>query len=157
MTGRILTVDAMHTPREFCRRVRELQGDDIVIVKNNQPTVREDLEDFFEDRQAERRTWQSDVQVEKGHGRLERRQVWTSPDMNDWFAKEWRDVAQVFRLQREVRTLKTGEVPQMLATLNNVVLALMEMLAVSNVAAKMREFAAFPEQALRLLLSGSEN
>jgi hypothetical protein len=45
----------------------------------------------------------------------------------------------------------------MLATLNNVVLALMEMLAVSNVAAQMREFAAFPERALQLLLSGWEN
>ncbi len=52
---------------------------------------------------------------------------------------------------------RTGKVPQMLATLNNVVLALMEMLAVSNVAAKMHEFAAFPEQALQLLLSGLEN
>ena len=48
---------------------------------------------------------------------------------------------------------RTGKVPQMLATLNNVVLALMQMLAVSNVAGQMREFAAFPEQALRLLLS----
>ena len=132
--------------------------------------------------------------------------------MNDWFAKEWCDVAQVYRLERHVRTLKTGElhrelvyglsslsqqrtparqlgkfvrrhwaienelhwrrdvtlgedscqsrtgkVPQMPATLNNVVLALMEVLAVSNVAAQMREFAAFPEQALQLLLDGGEN
>jgi hypothetical protein len=49
---------------------------------------------------------------------------------------------------------RTGKVPQMLATLNNVVLALMQMLAVSNVAGQMREFAAFPERALRLLLLG---
>ncbi len=212
VTGRILTVDAMHTQREFCRRVRQLQGDYLVIVKANQPGVRLDLEDFFEDRQADRRTWLSDEQVEKGHGRLERRQIWTSPDMNDWFAKDWCEVAQVFRLQREVRMLKTGEVqhevvsglsslspqrtparamntlvrrhwavenelhwrrdvtlgedgcqsrtgkvPQMLATLNNAVLALMEMLAVSNVAAQTREFAAFPERALELLLSGGKN
>lgn len=212
VTGRILTVDALHTQREFCRRVRELQGDYLVIAKGNQPTLREDLEAFFEDRQADRRTWQSHEQIEKGHGRLERRLIWTSPDMNSWFAKDWCDVAQVFRLEREVRTLKTGKlqyevvyglsslsqqrtpaadlnilarrhwavenelhwrrdvtlgedrcqsrtgkVPQMLATLNNVVLALMKMLAVSNVAAKMREFAACPEQALRLVLSGAEN
>ncbi len=212
VTGRILTVDALHTQREFCRRVRELQGDYTVIAKDNQPTVHEDLQDFFEDRQADRRTWQSDEQIEKGHGRLERRLIWTSPDMNDWFAKDWCDVAQVFRLEREVRKLKTGEVhhevvyglsslsqqrtpaaqmntlvrrhwavenalhwrrdvtlgedacqsrtrtvPQMLATLNNVVLALMEMLAVSNVAAQMRVFAAFPEQALRLVLLGADN
>ncbi len=82
VTGRILTVDAMHTQREFCARIRQLQGDYIVLVKDNQPTVRQDLEDFFEDPQPDRPTWQSDIQVEKGHGRLERRQIWTSPDLN---------------------------------------------------------------------------
>ncbi len=212
VTGRILTVDAMHTQREFCQRVRELQGDYIIIAKDNQPTLRADLEDFFEDRQADRGAWQHDEQVEKRHGRLERRQIWTSPEMNDWFAKDWCEVAQVFRVERQVCTLKTGElhhevvyglsslsqqrtparqlatfvrrhwavenelhwrrdvtlgedgcqsrtgkVPQMLATLNNAVLALMEMLAVSNVAAQTREFAAFPERALELLLSGGKN
>jgi hypothetical protein len=45
----------------------------------------------------------------------------------------------------------------MLATLNNIVLALMEMLAVSSKAAQMREFAAFPARALQLLLAGWEN
>jgi hypothetical protein len=45
----------------------------------------------------------------------------------------------------------------MLTTLNNVVLTLMEVLAVSNAAAQMREFAAFPEQALQFLLYGWEN
>jgi predicted transposase YbfD/YdcC len=109
VTGRILTVDAMHTQRFFCQKIRELQGDYIVIVKDNQPGVRVDLEDFFEDPQADRRTWQSYEQVEKGHGRLERRHIRTTPDMNDWFAQEWCDVAQVFRLERYVRKLKTGE------------------------------------------------
>ena len=45
----------------------------------------------------------------------------------------------------------------MLANLNNIILALMEMLAVSNVAVQMREFAAAPPRALRLLLFGLEN
>ena len=63
VTGRILTVDAMHTQREFCRRVRELHGDYVIIAKDNQPELRTDLEDFFEDPQADRRTWQSDEQI----------------------------------------------------------------------------------------------
>jgi hypothetical protein len=57
----------------------------------------------------------------------------------------------------EWRSMPNGEVPQMLATLNNIVLALMEMLSVSNVAAQMRAFAACPEHALQLLLAGGEN
>src|SRR5205085_295929 len=42
-------------------------------------------------------------------------------------------------------------------TLTHVILALMEVLAVSNVAAQMRGFAAFPEQALHFLLLGVKN
>jgi predicted transposase YbfD/YdcC len=212
VTGRILTGDALHTQRAFCRQVRRLQGDYIVIVKANQPTVLEDLAAFFADPPADRRSWQYAKQVTKGHGRLECREIWTSSDLNAWFATQWCDVAQVFRLARTVRHRKgaqlrhevvyglsslsqqrapaarlnalvrrhwavenelhwrrdvslgedgcqsrTGKVPQMLATLNNAVLALMERLAVTNVAAQMRQFAAFPEQAVQLVFAGAEN
>jgi hypothetical protein len=34
-----------------------------------------------------------------------------SPDLNEWFAKEWQGIEQVFRLERTVRMLKTGETP----------------------------------------------
>ncbi|GAC1358937.1 MAG: hypothetical protein NVSMB38_42310 [Ktedonobacteraceae bacterium] len=30
--------------------------------------------------------------------------------MNEWFAKEWQGIEQVFRLERTVRLLKSGEV-----------------------------------------------
>ncbi len=60
---------------------------------------------FFEDTQADRRTWQSFEQIEKGHGRLERRQITTSPDLNDYLRRDWGEVGQVFRVQRE-RTSK---------------------------------------------------
>lgn len=50
----------------------------------------------------------------------------------------------------------TGKVPQMLATLNSIVLALMEVLSVSNVAAQMHAFTSFPERALQLLLLGRQ-
>ena len=55
----------------------------IVLVKDNTPATRADLELFFEDEQADRGTWQSFEQIEKGHGRLQRRQITTSPDLND--------------------------------------------------------------------------
>jgi hypothetical protein len=64
VTERILTVDAMHTQRECCRRVRELHGDDVVIAKDHQPGLRTDLEDFFEDPQADRQSGPRDEQVE---------------------------------------------------------------------------------------------
>jgi predicted transposase YbfD/YdcC len=56
---------------------------------------------FFEDTEADRCTWQTFEHVEEGHGRLERRQIITSPDLNDYLRRDWGEVGQVFRLQRE--------------------------------------------------------
>jgi hypothetical protein len=81
--GRILTADAAQSYHEFGRLIQRGGGDVMVFIKDNTPVTRADLELFFEDEQADRRTWQSYVQIEKGHGRLERRQITTSPDLND--------------------------------------------------------------------------
>jgi predicted transposase YbfD/YdcC len=103
--GRILTADAAQSYHEFGRLVKRAGGEVIVIVKDNTPVTRADLELFFEDPQADRSTWHSFERVEKGHGRLERRHILTSPDLNDFLYRDWGEVGQVFRLQRE-RTVK---------------------------------------------------
>ncbi len=108
--GRILSLDALHTQREFCARVHHLEGDYVLIAKDNQPTLREDIVDFFEDPRPDRRRWHEAETWDKGHGRLEHRQIVCSPDLNEWFAKDWQGIEQVFRLERTVRLLKTGEV-----------------------------------------------
>ncbi|WP_233097928.1 hypothetical protein [Dictyobacter vulcani] len=72
--------------------------------------TREDLELFFEDPHADRSTWHSYEQVEKGHGRLERRHLLTSPDLNELLDREWGEVGQVFRLQRERKTAEKRSV-----------------------------------------------
>jgi len=41
--------------------------------------------------------------VQKGHGRLEIRELWASTQMNEWFEVEWAGMAQVFRLRRWVK------------------------------------------------------
>ena len=73
----------------------------VLVIKDNTPVTRADRELFFEDKQADRRTWQSSEQIEKGHGRLERRHITTSPDLNDYLHRDWGEVGQVFRVERE--------------------------------------------------------
>jgi predicted transposase YbfD/YdcC len=85
----------------MARLVKRAGRDVVLLVKNNTPTTREDLELFFEDPEADQRTWQSFEQIEKGHGRLERRQIPTSPDLNDSLRRDWGEVGQVFRVQRQ--------------------------------------------------------
>jgi predicted transposase YbfD/YdcC len=99
--GRILTSDAAQSYHDFGRLVKRAGGDVVLFIKDNTPATRADLELFFEDEQADRRTWQSFAKSEKGHGRLERRHITTSPDLNDYLYRDWGEVGQVFRLQRE--------------------------------------------------------
>ena len=91
--------------RRMARQVQRAGGDVVLFIKDNTPVTRADLELFFEDPQADRRTWHSFDKIEKGHGRLERRHITTSPDLNDSLHRDWGEVGQVFRVPRE-RTTK---------------------------------------------------
>jgi predicted transposase YbfD/YdcC len=102
--GQILTTDAAQSYHEFGRLVKRAGGDVIRTIKDNTPVTRADLELFFEDPQADRATWHSYEQVEKDHGRREKRSLLTSPDLNEFLFREWGEVGQVFRLQRERKT-----------------------------------------------------
>ncbi len=203
--GCVITADALHTQRKWCRTVRTQGGDYVLIVKKNQRGLRQDLDLLFGGEWPawlEQRTAQT---VDKAHGRIEVRQLRASTELNDYLAAQWTDVAQVFQIEREVvrngkpshevvygitsipaaeadphRVLrvvraqwhlenrvhwrrdvtlgedacqvKQGKAAQVLASLNNVVLMLMDQFGVANVAAQMREFAANPLPAIALLL-----
>lgn len=110
--GRIFTLDAMHTQREFCGQVHRWEGGYVLIAKENQPTLVQDIADLFLDCTPDRRRWVEAETWDKGHGRLEHRPIISSPDLNEWFAKQWQGIAQVFRLQRTACILKTGELRQ---------------------------------------------
>ena len=47
--GRIVSTDALHTQRAWCMRVHLAEGYYLSIVKGNQPTLYEDIHDFFDD------------------------------------------------------------------------------------------------------------
>jgi predicted transposase YbfD/YdcC len=101
--GRIISTDAMHTQRKWCACVHAYGGYYLTIVKKNQPQLYEDLVDFFEDPDAQYQEWQYAKSVQKGHGRLELRELWSSTQMNAWCETAWAGVAQVFRLRRDVK------------------------------------------------------
>ena len=41
--------------------------------------------------------------MNKGHGRLETREIWTSTQMNEWFERDWIGIAQVFMIQKTIK------------------------------------------------------
>jgi predicted transposase YbfD/YdcC len=47
--GRLISADAMHTQKKWCATVTAFGGDYLLFAKGNQPTLWQDLHDFFTD------------------------------------------------------------------------------------------------------------
>ena len=102
LRGCVVTADALHTQRAWCRTVRAQGGDYVLIAKKNQRGLREDLALLFG---GEWPTWleqRTVTTVEKGHGRVEVRQLRASTELNEYLATMWADVAQVFEIERDI-------------------------------------------------------
>jgi predicted transposase YbfD/YdcC len=106
--GRIFSLDALHTQTELCAKVHRFGGYYILVAKDNQPTLAQDLADFFTDPPPDWR-WQEAESWDKGHGRLEHRRLICSPELNEWLADRWVGVEQVFRVERTTTLLKSGQ------------------------------------------------
>lgn len=206
LAGRILSADALYTHKRVCHQVVASGGDYLLFAKGNQPTLQQDLQLFFGEPPLDCLDWRTEATVEKGHGRLTSRLIQVSTELNDFLARDWYEVGQVFCLRRRVeyplkctqeyvygitsltpkqadplrvldviRThwsienrlhwrrdvtlaedtcqVRKGSAPHALATLNSFVLALFDLLGVTNAKQQMRYLDAHPLQAVRLLLS----
>lgn len=167
--------------------------------------MEEDLRLFFAEPPVDCRDWRQAHTWTKGHGRLERRELVATTELNEFLAAAWPGVEQVFWLTRTIsrggepriqtvygitnlspthasagrllelvqrhwrienrlhwrRDVTLGEdrcqvrkgiAPLVLAALNNLVLAMFDVLGVRNVPQQMRRLDAQPAQAVRLVL-----
>jgi len=210
LQGKIVTGDALHTQRETSQLILDGGGDYVWLAKDNQERLRQDIEWVFEPASCapghspaptDFRTVQ---QVDKGHGRIEKRTLTVSSLLAD--TSDWPGLAQVFKLQYLATTLqgellwnemvygltslpateaspaellslrrqewaieselhyrrdvtlgedrchcKHSRLGQALATLNNLVIALLLRNRSTNAAQSQRYYAAHPDRALNLL------
>ncbi len=100
--GRIISADALHIQHSFCREVTHAGGFYLLVAKGNQPTLRDALQLFFSEPPVDCLDWRQARTVDKGHGRLEIRDIVVSTELNEFLAGKWTGVAQVFRLVRTV-------------------------------------------------------
>jgi predicted transposase YbfD/YdcC len=103
VNGRILTADAGIGYKEWCAVVHAMGGYYEIPIKDNHPAVRQELILFFEDEGIDKSEFQYHKETNKGHGRLETREIWTSTQMNGYFAKDWAGIAQVYMIKRTVK------------------------------------------------------
>lgn len=106
LKDRVITMDALLTQRHVAQAIVDGGGDYVMIVKDNQPTLRDDIELVFTlpptgDRQETACT------VNIGHGRIEQRNLTTSEALVGY--SDWPGLAQVFELGRHVITQKTQQ------------------------------------------------
>jgi predicted transposase YbfD/YdcC len=110
LEGRIVTMDAVLTQRQIAQHIVAARGDYVMMVKENQPQLLEDIQTVFAlpPMAGERRT--AAATLDLGHGRIEQRGLQTSNILMGY--STWPGLAQVFRLERQVIIKKTGEVRQ---------------------------------------------
>jgi predicted transposase YbfD/YdcC len=110
LTGKVITLDALHTLRPTARQIRAQNGHYLMIVKKNQAALYEYLDMLFSlpAHPADHEVWQTvGPTTEKGHGRLETRTLTCgNAHIED---VDWPDVQQVVRRECERIVLKTGK------------------------------------------------
>jgi predicted transposase YbfD/YdcC len=101
LTGRVMTMDALHTQRWEAETILAAGGHYLMVVKANQRTLYQDIQWAFEALPPLNRTEQAywDYQrhqtENRSHGRLERRTLESTTRLNDYLT--WPGVAQVLR------------------------------------------------------------
>lgn len=109
--GAIVTIDAMGTQKEIAQQIVSQKADYVLSVKKNQPTMYEDVRLYFEEGKKndfKDTTYEQHSTIDKGHGRLEKREYWLTNDIS-WISwrKEWKGLGGIGMVRRTVT--KGGE------------------------------------------------
>jgi predicted transposase YbfD/YdcC len=109
---KVVCGDAMHTQRRLSVDILAQGGDYIWFLKDNQPTLLSDVEQFFRPPQKSGGWPRPELPrtvaqtTEKKHGRLEQRILTLMVDQEEFL--DWPGVRQVFKLERCIRHMRTG-------------------------------------------------
>lgn len=108
LEGRVVTMDALLTQRHIAQQIVDAGGDYVLVVKKNQPQLRADIATVFAALPITGETRSVATTVDYGHGRIEQRRLQASDVLVGYGA--WPGLGQVFQLERQVISKKTGEV-----------------------------------------------
>jgi len=107
LTGMVVVGDAMQTQRALSHQIVAAGGDYLWFVKDNQPTLRDEIETLFTPppvaagSTAMPTDFVTAEHIDKGHGRLEVRTLTASSLLQSY--SDWPHLAQVFKLERTVQ------------------------------------------------------
>lgn len=114
LSGVLITGDAMFTQRALSIQIVEAGGDYLWMVKDNQPSLRSEIELLFTPEYVSA-GWSAPAvdfttarTIECGHGRIAERLLTASSLLADY--RDWPYLAQVFKLEYRATDLHTGKV-----------------------------------------------
>ena len=103
IAGKTVTTDALLTQRKLADYLLERKAHYVFTVKDNQPTLREDIRLIFESRGQPEFSEPPTLT----HGRIEQRSIWTTTRLNNYL--DFPGVGQAFVIERHTFEKKTGE------------------------------------------------
>lgn len=112
--GRTITIDAIGCQKEIAQKIVEKGGNYLLCVKGNQPSLQEDVRDFFADcgdfSEVEHSYYET---LEKGHGRIEKRRYWVVDGEISWLGidKKWKNARSMMMVEatRTIRDKTSSE------------------------------------------------
>ena len=104
--GCVIVADALHCQKETAKAIVEKKADYVLSVKDNQPTLKQDIADYIQDPTL-RKTMNSHKTVEKNRGRIESRTAFTTTDIDWLYGKsDWAKLACIGSINTQVTTSK---------------------------------------------------
>jgi predicted transposase YbfD/YdcC len=119
LKGATITIDAMGCQTEIAKTIIDGEGNYLIAAKDNQPSLRQDIEKTFAEAASERVRSCDELprpvvetfeEHDKGHGRVEKRTAHVCRDLS-WLttADKWPGLAFVVQVLRETTVLATGK------------------------------------------------
>lgn len=111
---KVVTGDALLAQRDLSRQIVEAGGDYVWTVKENQSTLRQDIQVLFQPEAVVKgfsptpKDLRQARTSEKHHGRVEQRRLTASSDLKGYL--DWPGAAQVFKLERRFKRTADGKV-----------------------------------------------
>lgn len=124
LAGCIVSIDAIGCQKKIAEAVLKAKGDYLLALKDNQGSLCDAARDIFDNMQEniehvpESKAWyHTSISEDKGHGRIEKREViaFGHPKDGDYFAKEmdaakdWVGIRSFVKIQTTVTVVATGK------------------------------------------------
>ena len=106
--GCIITIDAMGCQKDIAKKIISKEADYVLALKDNQKSLKEDVETYFEGIPYEKQPLFTKKIQEKNHGRIEEREYFLTTDI-DWISvkNDWSNLKAIGMVKSKV--LRNGK------------------------------------------------